>query len=402
MMPQFIQGNLLWEALFALGVASVSVIVSQLTVLVFNRLLKTLTRKTRTTLDDLIINALSRPIFYLVLVQGFYVALTSLTVLDRYQVYVNKVWILAIIAVLAYGVQRVVAALLTWYGQEFSRKTKGTLDDRLVPILRRIVSVVIYAVALMIILDDLGVAISPLITGLGLGGLAVALALQPTLTNFIASAYIVSEARIGVGDRIQVEGGPTGIVEDIGWRTTKLRNPQNNLITVPNSKLADSIVTNFQIPEPAVTAVVSCGVSYESDLEHVRQVTLDVVRQLVNESPDSVKEFQPRVLFYEFSDSNINFRTIFQAKDYVSQFPLIDAFISRLHRRFAVEGIEINYPVRKLVYPQQDGARLERPEVEGKLYRGPEAQRKQLPTEDDARPIPLGQEADSAADVFGL
>lgn len=399
MMPQFMQGSILWESLFALGVVAVSIVASQVVVLIFNRALKVLTSRTRTSLDDLLIKALGRPIFSLVLVQGFYIALTSVTFLNSYQSYINKVWLLAIIAVVAYGAQRVVAALITWYGQEIAGKTGSQLDNRLLPILRRIVTVVIYAIALLIILDDLGIAISPLIAGLGIGGLAVALALQPTLANFIASGYIVSEGRIGIGDRIQIEGGPTGTVEDIGWRTTKLRSPQNNLVIIPNSKLADSIVTNYQAPTPEVVAVVSCGVSYESNLEQVRQVTLEVARRLIDESPEAIKEFEPVVRFYEFGDSNINFRTVFQARDYASQFTLIDAFISRLHHRFLQEGIEINYPTRKLVYARQDGAM---PEPERKPYQRPEARQRQLPETDDTEPTSLPQEADVTSDVFGL
>lgn len=399
MVPEVLQGNALWESLFALGVFALSILASLLVVLIFNRLLKLLTSRTRTALDDLLVKALSRPIFLLVLVQGFFIALTSVTFLDRYQPDINKAWPIVIIAVVGYAVQRVAAALLTWYGQAIAGKSRSGLDARLLPILRRIVVMVIFAITLVIILDELHIAISPLIAGLGIGGLAVALALQPTLTNFIASAYIVSEGRLGVGDRIQVEGGPTGTIEDIGWRTTKLRSPQNNLVIIPNSKLADSIITNFQAPQPAIVVTIACGVSYESDLEQVRQVTLEVLQQVINESEEAIKDFEPLVRFFEFGDSNINFRAIFQAKDFGAQFTLTDVFISRLHQRFLQEGIEINYPVRKLVYSQQDGVRPEGLDRRSNLDQGPKTRQSRLPELDNDASPSLADETTTAADA---
>lgn len=353
MLPNSIEGHRVWEALFALGIVAIAVVASQLVVLIFDRVLKVLTSRTRTTLDDLMVSALRRPIFLIVLVQGFVIAFTVLSFLDRYQASINKAGLIASLAVVVYGVQRAVSALVTWYGQEFASKTTSQFDDRLLPILRRILTAMIYAVGLLMILSHLGIPISPILASLGIGGLAVALALQPTLTNFVAGGYLVSEGGIGVGAYVQIENGPSGVIQDIGWRTTKVRTLANNLVILPNSKMADSIITNYTAPTPDMSVSISCGVSYESDLERVRRVVIEVAQQVINETSGAIKGAPPAVLFHEFGDSNINFRVVVRVEDFSAQFLVIDALIARLHARFAKEGIEISYPVRKVVYPAE-------------------------------------------------
>lgn len=141
----------------------------------------------------------------------------------------------------------------------------------------------------------------------------------------------------------------------VGWRSTVLRNRFNNMIVVPNSLITESIVTNYTTPTPAVTGIVENGVSYDSDLKHVERVSLEVAREVIGESEDANKEFEPVFRFAEFADSNINFRIIFQAVDRVASFAIKHEIIMRLHARFKEEGIEINYPVRKISMPQNDG-----------------------------------------------
>ncbi len=351
LMPQSLHGNALWESLYALGVIAVSVLASQVVVVIFDRVLRVRTRKTQTTLDDLIVAALRKPIFLLVLVQGVFIALTALTFLDKYQANINQGGLIASLAVVVYAIQKIVGALITWYGRVGASKTPSHLDDRLLPILKRIVTFVIHSIAFLIILNELGISISPILASIGIGGLAVALALQPTLTNFIAAGYLVSEDGLGAGHYVQIEGGPSGHIQDIGWRTTKLRTLQNNLVLLPNSKMADSIITNFTAPSPDMWIPVACGVSYESDLEQVRRVALEVAQGVITDISGAMKDAEPSVLFNAFADSNVTFQVGVRAQDFSAQYTLKDALISRLHARFAKDGIEINYPVRKLLYP---------------------------------------------------
>ncbi len=356
MLPDFAKGEPGWEAIFGAAIFGASLVVAFIVWFIFNKVLAQLMARTGNTLDDRIIKAVGGPLFIFVLVFGPYTALSATTYLDDYQDQLDRGLISAEILIVCYGIKRVVGALLTWYGAEMAHKTTTSWDERVLPIAKRFVDLSIISVAVLLVLQAQGLNISPLLAGLGIGGLAVALAVQPTLSNLFAGTYTVTESRIGAGDYIEMDGGPSGWVEEVGWRTTKIRDFFNNLIIIPNSHLADSIVTNVQGPDPAVMSRVECGVSYESDLDQVAEVAIEVTNKVLQENPEAADlEYEPIVRMREFGDSNINFIVIFRARNFIGQFLLKDQLIRRIHKRFTKEGIEINYPVRKVVYPS-DGA----------------------------------------------
>ena len=152
-----------------------------------------------------------------------------------------------------------------------------------------------------------------------------------------------------------MESGLSGYVAEMGWRSTKIRTVFNNLIIIPNYRLADSIITNFYAPTSDMWVRVTGGVSYDSDLSHVERVALEVVHEVILEVPGAVTGSEPRFGFDNFGDSNIDFWFFVQATDRIGTFTVKTELIKRLHHRFNEEGIEINYPVRKLVFPTEDG-----------------------------------------------
>jgi small-conductance mechanosensitive channel len=250
----------------------------------------------------------------------------------------------------AHGAANITRAAFAWYAQHVAPKTATTFDDKMFPLLRRFLVVFLYLLAGLVSLEASGVSISPILGGLGISGLAVALALQPTLANFFAGTYVLSDGGFSMGDYIELQGGPSGYVIEVGWRSTKIRTWLNNLVVIPNSVMADSIVTNYSGPEQAINIIVTSGVSYESDLRRVGEIGLEVGRQLISDSPDAVKTADAFFGFEHFGDSNIEFWLFLQAKNRWGSFVLTNELIMRIHERFKEEGIEINYPVRKLIY----------------------------------------------------
>lgn len=220
------------------------------------------------------------------------------------------------------------------------------------PLVQRGVWVLIVAITAMMALDILGINISPLVAGLGITGLAVALALQSTLGNFFAGTYVMSEGVIGAGDYIEMESGIAGYVVDINWHSTLLRTWTNNLVAVPNAKLSENVVTNYSKPEDPLDVVISCGVSYESDLIRVETVSLEVMEQLRREHPSAQEDTEPIFRYEAFGDSNITFYMVVRAKDRLASFVIRSELIKQLHSRLAAEGITINYPIRKLEFPE--------------------------------------------------
>ncbi len=250
-------------------------------------------------------------------------------------------WLLFIIS-FALLVSRLVGGFLRLYINRYREDLPAT------SLVVQVSRVVILAVGVLIALDKIGIAITPILTALGVGGLAVALALKDTLENLFAGFHVLATKQIKVGDYIRLESGEEGFVQDITWRNTILRQPTNNLIIVPNSKLSTSIIINFHMPQPELNVIVPVGVSYDSDLEKVERVTLEVAREVQKEVEGGVPDFEPMIRLTAFGDFSINFNVILRAKDFGSQHLLRHEFIKRLKKRYEQEGIKIPFPVREV------------------------------------------------------
>ena len=322
-----------------------------------------LTRLTPGTLDEELLKVVRGPVVLFIVLSGLFLALLILTNLESpryallagYDDQIRRAWLVVVIAEVAYLLYHLLDATMTWYIQSVAQTTETQLDDRLLPPLKRIMPLLVYSLGFLMALSVLNIPISPILAGLGIGGLAVALAVQPTLANFFAGTYVVTEGELNVGDYIELQGGPSGYVVEVGWRSTKIRSMYNNLVIIPNSQMANSIVTNYYSPEPSMNVLVYCGVSYDSDLNVVENVVREASQTLVNESEYAV-DGEPWFGFDEFGDSNISFWVFVQAKDRLGSFYLTSDLVKVIHSRLTAEGIEINYPVRKLVFPTENGS----------------------------------------------
>jgi len=346
MQPQFVSGSPLWEALWAIGILLIFALVAWLILLGIRRGEPKLQKHFKSTLPSQLLESLSRPVFLLVVSQGLLLAISSLSYLAPWRTGLGKVSIAVVIVLATYALARSGGVLLVWYLRSRTVRRKAHIDEGLIRFLRRITVLIIYAVGVLVLLDYLEIAITPIVAGLGIGGLAVALALQPTLANFFASTQIISDRVVRVGDYIELDNGSRGYVTDVGWRSTRIRTPFNNIVVVPNSRLVDSVITNYYGPSMELGVVVNAGVSYSSDLAHVEEVALSVAREVIEELDEAVKTFEPWFRYEEFGDSNINFWIWLQATDRMASFRLKSELIKRLHARFEQEGITINYPVR--------------------------------------------------------
>ncbi len=158
------------------------------------------------------------------------------------------------------------------------------------------------------------------------------------------------------GDFIELEDGPSGFVVEVSWRSTKIRNRFNNLIMIPNTKMMESVMTNYYSESAVVTVIVQCGVSYDSDLEQVEKVAMEVAEEVRDDVDAAIDDFEPAVWFTTFGESNIDFLVMMQAEDRPGTFIVRHELIKRLRTSLAREGIEINYPVRKLLLPQSESS----------------------------------------------
>jgi len=344
MQPEFVLGSPLFEALWALGILLVSALVAWFIIFGLRRVQHRLKEGAKSALFPQLLQSLSRPLFLLIIFEGFLLALNSLSYLEPWRADLGKASIAVAIVLVTYGLARGGGVLLVWY----MRRAK--VRQSLIRLVQRITILLVYIVGLLVLLDYLGISISPMIAGLGLGGLAVALALQPTLSNFFAGTQIVVDRVVRVGDYIELDGGVRGYVTDVGWRSTRIRTAFNNMVIIPNSRLADSIITNYFGPSMELAVMVEGGVSYSSDLVQVEDIALEVAKKVIEDLDEAVKTFEPWFGYEEFGDSNINFWIWLQAKDRFASFRVKSELMKRLKSRFDQEGITINYPVRHLTF----------------------------------------------------
>lgn len=327
-----------------------SFIVAYLIHFVFKRFLLKLTAKTKSRLDDIAVRRITAPVAVFVIFLGIYFALKHLSYLSKYQSWVHGTFFVVISLLVSWFVAGLLGAFIGKWLQVHKKYQKTP------QLLNKVVVIVVYLIALIIILSYFDVEITPLITALGVGGLAVGLALQNTLSNFFAGLHIISDQPIKVGDFIQLtDADLSGYVEDIGWRSTRIRTLPNTFVIVPNAKLAESTLINNSMPVQEMGFVVPVGVAYESDLEKVEKVTIDVAKQIQKKTPGAVKDFKPFIRYNEFADSNVNFSVILRIENYVDKYLVKHEFIKALKKRYDKEKIEIAWPVRKNYFADSKG-----------------------------------------------
>jgi small-conductance mechanosensitive channel len=296
---------------------------------------------------DLIIKTIRKWVIPWFLALGLFLGLNQLDLESRFYSWIENGLIIFYIFSATLIVARVVSGMI---------KIKAADSDAVIhssSIISNIVIVIIYCIGLLIILQSQGISITPVLTALGVGGLAVALALQNTLANLFAGVQIISSGNFNKGDFIKLSSGEDGFVEDITWRSTTIRAASDHIIIIPNSKLADMTVSNYYLPHYEVTFSVEIGVSLDSDLTQVEKVTIEVIKETLQESSGGVKDFEPEIRFFAFGESNIKLKAFLRVNNYVAQFEVRSEFIKKIQARYKKEGILIPYPVQTVLLKKE-------------------------------------------------
>jgi small-conductance mechanosensitive channel len=288
--------------------------------------------------DDLIVNmagGMVVPWFFLV---GCLFAVPLFPMPEDLRVVMLKVVKVLLIVSFSWIAASVGAGLTQIYSRRFSIPSSSIFIN--------ITRILILILGVLIALQSVGISITPMLTALGVSGLAVALALQDTLSNLFAGIHLLMSGQIRVGDYVSLSSGEEGYVSDITWRNTTLRQMGNNLVVVPNSKLSSAIIINYSLPDPLLSVIVQVGVAYDSDLEKVERVTTEVAKAVMDSYDLDVETFPPFIRYHTFGDSSINFSVIMKSKEFGDKFALRHDFIKALHKRYQEEGIEIPFPIR--------------------------------------------------------
>ncbi len=228
----------------------------------------------------------------------------------------------------------------------YEKKSNKKIDTKVSSLFHILIRLFVYSAGVFVISSILKYDIKAMLTALGVGGLAIALALQDTLSNLFAGMQILASKQLRPGDYIQLENSVEGYVVDINWRNTSLKTLLGNIIIVPNSKISQAITINYSALQKYLYFQISVGVHYNSDLDFVEKITLEVADEILKQYSNVPNDFKPRVRFYEFADSSVNFKVWLATDLYEKKALICHEFVKALHIRYKEENIEIPFPIR--------------------------------------------------------
>lgn len=307
--------------------------------------LKKMTQKTDWRGDDVFFEAIESHIVLWFFLISLNIASSSISFLsDEYLGYLSKIIVAVIILSVTIAASKIGVGVLDYWAERQGTNLPSTT------IFVNLARIIIISVGILIILQSIGISITPLLTAMGVGGLAISLALKDTLSDFFAGLHILLSQKVKPGDFVELDSGYMGYVQNITWRHTTLMERTNNEVTVPNAKISAAIVKNYDKGDPSFSIRVSIGVSYKSDLEHVVNVTEEVAAAVVADIDGAKKDNPAVVRFFQFGESSVDLKVYFRGKKYGDQHLIIDEFIRRIHKRFQSEKIEIPFPIRTLIH----------------------------------------------------
>ncbi|MBX2925497.1 MAG: mechanosensitive ion channel family protein [Chitinophagaceae bacterium] len=299
--------------------------------------------RTQWLADDLIIESIGKWVIPWFIALGCYLGWQKVDMSPKYHLWLER----ALFIFYTFSITWIAARVLSGMTQIKSAKSREAAVSS--SIVSNIIKVLVYCMGALVVLQFFGVSITPILAGLGVGGLAVALALQDTLSNLFAGIQLIATKKINPGDLVRLESGQEGFIEDISWRYTTIRTGDNNNIIIPNSKLSGLIVSNFFTPDKEVVFSIPVGVDYNSDLDKVERIVTEVMKTLQEDIEECVPNFNPFVRYQQFGASSIDLKAFIRVREFGAQSIVKHEFIKRIQKRFREENINIPFPVQTVL-----------------------------------------------------
>jgi len=299
-----------------------------------------LTSKTKTDVDDILIKKFSSPLTVAAFLISVLFALNEMTLAEGLVLNISRIIYSALVVLLGYLVFVIVDVVLVRGWESLAKKSKVKVNESLTSLVHETLRITLIILVLLYILQIWGIEVLPLLGTLGVAGIAIALALQPVLSNIFSGVAMILDKSVSVGDWVVLEDKTWGVVEKIGIRSTKVKTFDNEMMIVPNTRLASSQIQNVSLPEPKARAVVSFGVAYGSDIEKVKKLIKKEIMQISH----VVKDPEPLIYFAEMGDSSLNFKAYVYVDSFANRFRAIDEINSRIYKALNKAGIEIPFP----------------------------------------------------------
>jgi small-conductance mechanosensitive channel len=298
--------------------------------------------RTKLKIDDVVLASLRGMALIWSFVLGLYFALKSTVHGIQNSTLASKAFFAVVALSVAIVISRVLVGLI-----RYKAKSAGLYPST--SIVTNIVRITVYLIFGLVVLQASGIPVTPVLTALGVGALAVALALQDTLTNLFSGIQVVASRQVRIGDYVKLDTGEEGYVADITWRNTIIRALSNNYIIVPNSKIASAIVTNYYLPEKEMSVLVELAVRYTTDLRRVEEVTVETAREVLKNVEGGIVQFEPFIRYHTFAESSVKFSVILRGKEFTDQYLIKHEFLKAIIEAYSEYNIEIPYPVQAVL-----------------------------------------------------
>jgi len=313
---------------------------------VLGRILGRIARRTKSKLDEAIIDALKGPISWFILIIAVRVALERVdSLLGDWKTFVPDLYFILYLSLIVRIFWALIDVITKWFSDEMEKKAGTKLEKQWMPLLRRLAIIVVVVIALTTALSHFNIDISGMLATLGIGSLAIALAAQDSLSDVINGFLIMIDQPYRVGDRIEILDLDTwGDVVDIGLRSTRVRTRDNRMVIVPNSIIGKSLVVNYSYPDTKYRIQIHVGVAYGTDVELARQTIIEAASGV-----EGVLESKPvEALFLEFGESAMIFRVRWWIESYVDTRRMFDRVNTSIYQALDTAGVELPPPVREL------------------------------------------------------
>lgn len=340
MLKEFITGFVTNEYLIALIYFILFFIVIRISAYILEKIILRLTMKTKTDLDDLIVKSSSKPITFLAIMFGLRISLDQIAFSEILQRNINLIIDSLIIFAFAYLAYKIINLSFTRVMHRVAKRAKTKPNEGLIQLTKSALQVVMVLGALIYLLSILGFEIGPFLTGLGIGGIAIAFALQESLGNVFGGISIILDKSVNVGDLVTLEDKTSGKISKIGIRSTKIQTFDNETVIVPNSKLANSNINNIAQPNPIVRVVVPFGVAYGSDVEKVKKIVIKEIKSVSN----FIENPEPSIRFMEMGESSLNFKAFFFVDSFDNRLSALDEANTKIYKALNKAGVEIPFP----------------------------------------------------------
>ena len=301
-------------------------------------------KKTTTTLDDEIIKNVKRPIYFLVLLIGFWYAVDQLVFLDAYYVYIGFIFLTAEILLIAYIVTRIINVLVSWYANRLARKTKQEVSTNILVIFKKLLHAVVYIFAFLILLYLSKIDLSGALVGLGVGGIAIAFALQNLLSDAFSAFSIFFDRPFEIGDFIVI-GDDAGTVTHVSMRSTRIKLLQGEELVISNRSILDKNIHNYKKLKKR-RIVFSVGVTYGTPIEKLKKIE-SMIREVIGKCQLCQID---RIHFREFGAFSLNFEVVYfiDSSDYNKYMDIQQQINFGIAEAFEKEKIEIALPTQTI------------------------------------------------------